>query len=327
MTDETFLVTGAMGCVGSWVLRDLVHQGVRAIALDVTAEPVRPALLLTPEELSCVTFTQADITALDQLLSLVEAHQVTHIIHLAALQVPGCRGNPSLGSRVNVVGTVHVLEAARRFQGQVRGLAYASSVAALGPAAMYAQRPLPDDAPLHPETLYGVFKQANEHSARLYWQDWGVGSVGLRPFIVFGVGRDQGMTSDIAKAILAAAAGRPYHIQFDGQVALQYAADVARMFVDAARAEVAGAAACNLRNDVIEVSDFIAMLQACCPEARVTCEAGHPLPFPADLDDSGLRRILPRIPHTPVATAIEGTLEQFQTLLRQGRIDLSQLGE
>ena len=325
MSSDSFLITGAMGCIGSWVLRNLVRERVRIVALDLAEEPVRPRLLLTPEELGCINFVQGDITNLDRVQALIEQQQITHIIHLAALQVPPCRANPPLGARVNVVGTVNVFEAARRCQNQVRGLVYASSVTALGPLRLYPERPVPDDVPQRPETLYGVYKQTNEHTARLYWQNWRLSSVGLRPGIVFGVGRDQGLTSDIAKAILAAAAGRPYRVRFDGYAALQYADDVARMFIGAARTSYPGVAVCNVRNDVIDVADFPALLQDQVPDARITCAVDHPLPFPADLDDSGLRRVLGPIPHTPLAEAIRESLARFRILVAQGRIDLGQL--
>jgi len=325
MRDEMFLVTGALGCIGAWVLYNLVHDKAQVVAVDLASDPVRPALLLSPEELGRVTFVQADITQPGRVRSLIEQHGVTHVIHLAALQVPACRANPALGAQVNVVGTVNVFKAVRHCKDQVCGLAYASSVAALGPAAMYDQRPIPDDALLHPETLYGVYKLANEHTARLYWQDWEVGSVGLRPYIVYGIGRDQGLTSDVAKAILAAAAGRPYHVQFGGQVALQYADDAAKAFIGAARARYEGAAVCNLRNDVIKVGDFVRELTAQVPGASITYQAGQALPFPADLSDAGLRAILGAAPHTPLATAIADTLDRFRALLATNRIDTSQL--
>ncbi|MEZ4662300.1 MAG: hypothetical protein R2911_32520 [Caldilineaceae bacterium] len=108
----------------------------------------------------------------------------------------------------------------------------------LGPAHNYPERPVKDNVPLLPTTLYGVYKVANEGTAQIYWQDWQVGSVGLRPYIVYGVARDQGMTSDIAKAVLATAAGRPFHIRFDGPVGLQHANDVAQMFIGIARPNI-----------------------------------------------------------------------------------------
>lgn len=313
--EQRFLVTGAMGCIGAWVLRNLVREGTPSIiAFDLADDLERPRQLMDADQLARIRFVRGDITDLAQVRALVADHGVTHIVHLAALQVPACKANPSLGARVNVVGTANVFEAARLSAGQVRGLAYASSVAALGPSSFYAQRPIPDDAPLRPETLYGVTKLANEHMARLYWQDWQVGSVGLRPYIVYGVGRDQGMTSDIAKAILAAADGQPYHIQFGGPVGLQYADDVAQMFIGAAQANHRGAAACNLRNDVVDVAGFVAVLKEIVPGAAISWEATQPLPFPADLDDAGLRRILGTVPHTPLGAAICETLSLHRAI-------------
>ncbi len=327
---NTFLITGSLGCIGAWVLRNLVDDGATIIATDLADDPVRPRLLLSDDELSKITFAKLDVTKLNDVRALVDEHGVTHIVHLAGLQVPFCRANPSLGAQVNVVGTVNLFEAARHGHqnngGTVQGFAYASSLAVLGPADRYPDTPVPDDVPLDPQTLYGVYKQANEGTARLYWQDWGVGSVGLRPYIVYGVARDQGLTSDIAKAILATAAGRPFHIKFSGPFALQYADDVAKMFIASARAQHPGAAACNLRNDVITVDDFVQTLTDLYPQANVTHEQDAPLPFPPNLDDSGLRAILGELPHTGLREAIAQTHDRFAALLERDQVDLAQLG-
>ena len=323
MTNETFLITGSMGCIGAWVMRNLVDEGVNIVATDLSTEPTRPRLLLADDELAQINWQQLDVTDLKAVNQMVADHDVTHIVHLAGLQVPFCRANPSLGSLVNVVGTVNLFEAARH--NNVAGLTYASSLAVLGSADKYPERPIKDDVPLLPETLYGVYKVANEGTAKIYWQDWGVGSVGLRPYIVYGVARDQGMTSDIAKAILAAVAGKPFHIRFDGLVALQHADDVAKMFLACARAGYQGATGCNLRNDVIEVSAFVEMLSNANPGAQITFEKNAPLPFPPDLDDGGLRSIIGEIPHTKLETAIEQDMARFAALLDAGKIDLAQL--
>ncbi|MEM7029013.1 MAG: NAD(P)-dependent oxidoreductase [Chloroflexota bacterium] len=325
MSNETFMITGSMGCIGAWVLRNLVAEGVSVVATDLATDPVRPRLLLNDDELSQIKFATLDVTNLNDVQAMVEKEGVTHIIHLAGLQVPFCKANPSLGAQVNVVGTVNIFEAARKFQDQVKGLAYASSLAVLGPSDLYPETPIKDDAMLHPETLYGVYKQANEHTARIYWQDWGIGSVGLRPYIVYGVARDQGMTADIAKAILAVAAEQPFHINFGGSVALQYADDVAKMFIGCARANYQGAAACNLRNDVIAIADFIQTLQTVSDGSGLTYNEEALLPFPADLDDSGLQAILGKVPHTPIETAIEESLSLFKNLVAKGQVDLAQL--
>ncbi|NKB75809.1 MAG: SDR family NAD(P)-dependent oxidoreductase [Gammaproteobacteria bacterium] len=322
---QTFLVTGAMGCLGSWVLRNLLDQGARVVAADLATEPSRARLLMTDAEIADINWVSMDVTDAKAVDDIVASNDVSHIVHLAGLQIPFCKANPSTGAAVNVVGTVNILEAARK--NNVKGLCYASSLAAFGPEANYPERPIKDDAPLIPSSLYGVYKAANEGTAKVYWQDYQLGSVGLRPYIVYGVARDQGLTSDIAKAILATAANKPFHIRFDGPVALQHANDTAQIFIRSAQAEYQGAAACNLRGDVIEVATFLSLLDELFPENQVTLKTNAPLPYPSDLDDSGLRRILGDVPFTPLRTAIVADVQRFKTLIEAGKVDLEQLNK
>ncbi len=323
MRKEKFFVTGSMGCLGAWVIRHLIDEGADFVASDLGEDPVRPRLLLSDDELASVPWHRLDVTDSRAVMDAFEQQSPTHIIHLAGLQVPFCKANPPLGAAVNVVGTVNIFEAARRHS--VDGLAYASSLAVLGPPDLYDERPVLDDVQPAPTTLYGVYKTANEETARLYWDDWNVGSIGLRPYNVFGVARDQGMTADIAKSILATAAGRPFHIRYDGPLALQHASDVARIFIACARANHQGAAVCNLRNDVTNVASFVETLTRLYPTAQVTREAGQHLPFPADLSDAGLRSILGTVPHTPLDQAIADDFERYCALIAGSRIDLAQL--
>lgn len=320
MNSQKFLVTGALGCIGAWVTRHLLSEGTGIIATDVSDDFSRLQLLMTDDELGGLEFRKADVTDSSSLHELIVSNSVTHVIHLAGLQVPFCKADPVLGSRVNVTGTISVFEAVRQAENQIRGLAYASSVAVFGPPELYPTLPVPDDSIRSPGTLYGVYKVANEDTARLYWNDWQVASVGLRPYIVYGVARDQGLTSDIAKSILAAVSGAPFTIQFGGPVALQYASDVAEMFIRAARAGVEGAAACNVRNDVVSVEDFVNDLNESVPGAEVVCLSKNQLPFPADLDDSRLRQVIGEIPHTGLSEAIRETADRFEALIAEGKL-------
>ena len=68
---------------------------------------------------------------------------------------------------------------------------------------------------------------------------------------------------------------------------------------------------CNLRNDVTTVADFLNVLKALYPQSKVTCETGNILPFPADLDDSGLRGILGSVPHIPLEDGIRQDFELY----------------
>lgn len=321
--NEKYLVTGALGCIGAWVLKHLIERGDTVIAGDLSTDPVRPRLIMSDAQIAQVDWRILDITDKSAIQALVDETGVTRIIHLAGLQIPFCRANPSLGAEVNVTGTINIFEAARA--AGVKGLAYASSLAALGPATDYDKWPLPDDATPTPRTLYGAYKVANESSAGVYAAEWGVGSVGLRPCVVYGVGRDQGVTADFAKAILAAVAGRPFHIRAGGLIPMQYANDVALMFIGCADAQVEDARICNMRNEVIRVEDFIVALNKVLPNAEITFEEGVEFPFPADLDDAGLRDVLGTVPHTPLAAALAKDAALYGALVEKGQIDMSQL--
>ncbi len=321
-----FLVTGAQGCIGAWVVYRLVTAGHQPVAFDLDPTPYRLRLIATPEELTRVQFIVGDITDSEHLARVVSAHEITHIIHLAALQVPTCRANPVLGARVNVLGTLNVFEMARRFPEQVQRVVYASSAAVFGPQESYQIEPVPDSGPLSPATHYGVFKQCNEGNARIYWQDHGISSIGLRPWTVYGVGRDQGMTSDPTKAILAALLGRRFHIAFGGRTDMQYVDDVARTFIACAQVPYQGAEAFNLRGDVVTVEQIIDAIDAAVPGARRLITHGdQQIPIVPSLDDSRLRTLLGDIPHTPLSEGIARTAERFRRLLAEGRLEIADL--
>jgi nucleoside-diphosphate-sugar epimerase len=320
MTTERFLVTGALGCIGAWVVRNLVQSGIPTTLLDVGGSDHRLRMLLDDEQIAQVQMIQGDITDLPTVERAIATAEATHIVHLAALQVPFCKDDPTAGAMVNVVGTVNMFEAARR--AGINRLVYASSVAVYGQSDDYGKGPLSDDAPLKPRTHYGVYKQANEGTARVYWLDNGISSIGLRPYTVYGPGRDQGLTSGPTKAMAAAAFGRPYHIPFSGRQGLQLADDAAQLFIQAARAPFAGAAVFNLRGSVATMEEIVAAIEAAAPEAagQITF-AGPPLPFPEELDDAGLRAALGDPPHTPLTAGVAQTIATFRQALAEGRID------
>ena len=220
---ERFLVTGALGCIGAWAVKQLVDAGVPVWTYDLPGSDHRLRLVLRDEQFAQVTQTAGDITDQAAFERAVVDNGITRIVHLAGLQVPFVRADPVQGARVNVVGTTIVFETVKRHADQVRGLSYASSLGVYGAPELYPPGPLAHDAPLHPPTLYGVFKQANEGTAQIYWDEYRVRSIGLRPYIVYGPGRDQGMTSTPTKAMLAAALGRTYHISYGGRAVFQHA--------------------------------------------------------------------------------------------------------
>ena len=317
-SDERFLVTGALGCIGAWTVRNLVRAGVPTTVLDLAREPNRIKLIMTDEEVARIRFIAGDVTDLDMVERALAQAQATHVIHLAALQVPACQADPPLGARVNVTGTVNMLEAARR--AGLDRVVYASSIAVYAPAEAYPQAPVAHDAPLQPHTHYGVYKQANEGNARVYWSAHGLSSIGLRPYVVYGPGRDQGLTSGPTKAMLAAVLGQPYHIGFGGRFNFQFADDVARIFIQAARASFEGADVFNLRGALLSMDDIVAAVEAAEPASRgqITFDP-KPLPFPDDMDDAPLTSTIGPVPQTPLADGVARTIEIFRQAIGEGK--------
>ena len=305
--DRPVLVTGSGGCIGSWTLAILVRAGVPTVAFDLAADRRRPGLLLSEEELDRVAWEQGDIADAEALDRVVSAHGIGAIIHLAALQVPFCRADPVAGARANVVGTVAVLEAARRHG--VHRLAYASSVAAHG---------ADPDAPWL-ATLYGAYKACDEAVARVYWQDWQVPSTGIRPGVVYGIGRDQGMTSKTTFAILAAVLGREYEVPFSGRMSWLYAGEIASAFVQSVSREREGAAVFDCNGAVVSVEEGLEALRRLHPGARVRA-SGDPLPFPAEDSDALLRAHIGDYGAISVEEGTAETLRAFEILLQQGRV-------
>jgi nucleoside-diphosphate-sugar epimerase len=314
MPNDRFLVTGALGCIGAWVVRNLVREGSDPVVFDLASDPRRLKLILAPDELAKVTFVAGDITDLAALERALDEHAITNVIHLAALQVPFCKADPPLGARVNVVGTVNVFEAIARRKQRISHVVYASSVAVYDAADAGAPGAvLQHGAAGHPTNLYGVYKQANEGTARIYWQDNRVASIGLRPYTVYGPARDQGMTSSPTKAMFAAAVGQPYHIPFGGRGIFQYADDVAKTFIACARASFEGVEIFNLSGSVVHMREVVAAIEAAVPESRGQITfADTPLALPEDFDAAPLVQLIGTPPYTPLDTGVAATIALFR---------------
>ena len=302
------VVTGAGGCIGSWVLALLARAGVPACGLDVSEDTRRPRLLISERDLEKIQWRTGDIGDSKAVAGILESVRPCAIVHLAALQVPFCKADPVAGARVNVVGTVNVFEAARRLG--IRRLAYASSIAAYG--AM-------DEGHGAVHTLYGAYKYCDEQIAKVYSEDWGVHSVGIRPGVVYGVGRDQGLTSKTTVAILAAAAGKPYDVPFSGGVSWLYAGEVASALIRAVARERAGAPVFDMNGVYAPVEEGLAILRKLAPSTAIT-SSGQPLAFPMHLPDEPLRHFLGDYGVMPLAEGIRETYEAFRSLIGRGAL-------
>jgi len=319
------LVTGAFGCIGSWVVRALLADGERPVLYDRADDPWRLRLIAGVDVVARVTIVRGDIADRAALTRAATQHEATRLIHLAAWQIPLCRQDPAQGALVNVVGTANVFEAARA--AGIRRVVYASSAAVFGPPSLYPPGPIRDDAPPRPATHYGVYKVANEETARIYWDEHGIASAGFRPLTVYGPGRDFGLTADPTLAMKAAVLGRPFQIRWGGATDLIYAADVARALLAASRATLDRARVYNLHGASAAVADVVRLIERAWPSAKGLIDhVEAPIPFPDALDDARYQADLGPAPRTSLEDGVRATLGEFARLLAAGTLDARELG-
>jgi nucleoside-diphosphate-sugar epimerase len=274
-----------------------------------------------------ITLVRGDITDREAVGAAVQAHDVRRIVHLAAWQVPLCRQDPARGALVNVVGTVNVFEAARASGGRVERVVYVSSAAVFGPPSLYPPGPVRDDAPTRPATHYGVYKVANEETARVYWEEHRIRSSGFRPHSVYGPGRDVGVTATPTLAMKAVVLGRPFELRWGGSTDLVYVEDVARALLRASRATLDRARVYNLHGSSVSLADVVRTIEAAWPQAKgLIRHVDEPMPFAAALDDSRYQRDLGPAQPTALVDGVRRTLDEFARLHQSGRLDARELG-
>jgi nucleoside-diphosphate-sugar epimerase len=314
------LVTGAEGCIGAWVVKLLLDRNIETLTYDVDSHSTRLPLIASSDQISKLHVEVGAIEDTETIKSIVRHNAITHIIHLAGALIPFCQTNPVQGALTNVIGTLNVFEAAR-FSGRRVRIAYASSAAVWGPEEDYGDRTVSESDQLHPRTHYGVFKQANEGNARVCYSADGISSIGLRPWTVYGVGRDKGLTADPTIAIKAVALGKRFQIRTTGFMDLQYVADVAGAFIDCVLSDLEGAHVFNLAGDLVGMDEFIRTLDKLRPGAADLISADGPqVPVAYRMDASSLREKLPGLPKTTLEEGLKLTLELFDRLHREQRL-------
>jgi nucleoside-diphosphate-sugar epimerase len=149
----------------------------------------------------------------------------------------------------------------------------------------------------------------------------GISSIGLRPWTVFGVGRDDGLTADPTLAMKSVVLGRPFQIRLTGHMDLQYVEDVAETFVRCLLAPIEGAHVFNLEGTVITMESLIDQLDRLWPgAAKLITAAGPQVPVAYRMDASQLRGHIPGIPQTTLELGVRKTLDLFAQLVAKGTL-------
>lgn len=273
------LVTGGVGVVGSYVVRELAAAGERPIVLDVV-----PARDLTEELGPAIETVVADISDPEKLLEVCRRHQVEVILHLAALTGAAPDDDPMVPFRVNMAGTMHVLEAARRTG--VRRMVMASTRTVYPdfegtPYGHPTYRPVPEEHWLDPVRPYEIWKHAAERMGDFYRRKFGLEFAAFRFAIYFAAertiepgGRAMGLLHGM---IGNAAAGLPTHIPGGGDRTMDcvYVRDLGRAFALAARAPALAHSTYNIGSGRgVTPREFADAVRLAAPDALIEIGGG-----------------------------------------------------
>jgi nucleoside-diphosphate-sugar epimerase len=291
-------ITCGSGFIGAWIIRRFLADGAAIRVFDVKADPALVNRINgdAARDVEWVTGDVSDTGAVREAAAGCDL-----LIHLAAVLTPACQQDPIRGAQIDLIGTLNVFEAARAYG--IGKVLYMSSAGVFGP----------DDGvyPL-PTTHYGAFKLAGEGSARAYWYDHGIASIGFRPLVVYGPGREVGLTAGPTLACRAAAAGDAYTIPFSGESDFVYVDDVAAAFQFAARETIEGARVYNIVGEKCPVTHIVDEIRRIVPAARLDA-AGPTLPVSAHIEAGRLREDFPGLPLTSVSTGLQATIDFYRS--------------
>ena len=291
------LVTGGSGFLGAWIIRRLAARGLDVRVFDIH-DNRRTVAAIAGNVAQQLDWRVGDIRSADDVRQALQG--CDGVIHLAGVLTTDCSANPVRGAQINLIGSLNVFDAARE-QG-IKQVVYASSAGVFGP--IDAQHP-------QPATHYGAFKLAVEGSARAYWHDSQMASIGFRPFVVYGPGRETGVSAGPSLACQAAVQGTPYMLGYTGACGLIYADDVAQAFEAAVLAPPQGARIYNLVGQVHTVDDVMTEIKRQVPGAQLSAE-GPPLTIAPGITEEGLDALLPQRQSTSLAQGIAATLQHYR---------------
>lgn len=204
-----YLVTGGAGFIGSHIAEELVRRGERVRVVDSLITGHRRNL----DHLPSVEFVEGDVADLAVARRAVQG--VSYVLHQAAIpSVPRSVEDPITSNRANIDATLSLLVAAR--EAKVRRVVYAASSSAYGDTPVLPKR---ESMPTSPRSPYALQKLVGEQYLQLFWELYGLETVSIRYFNVFGPRQDpsspySGVISLFIKALLE---GRAPSIYGDGE--------------------------------------------------------------------------------------------------------------
>jgi nucleoside-diphosphate-sugar epimerase len=199
------LITGGTGLIGARVAKILVEHGEQVVCFDLQPNKQKVAELGDR-----VRIVRGDVTQLGDVIVALKESRAERVLHLAYIKTGDAERIPHVSTRVNVLGTDNVFEAAR-LMGASR-VVFASSIGANGLQSSYGERPVTEDDPPYPITGYGHMKVFSEFMGRRYTALYGLETSALRITFVYGQGREFGTNMWLQDYAYLPAIGRPVQL-------------------------------------------------------------------------------------------------------------------
>ena len=262
------LITGGAGMVGRQLARLLLDRGDDVVLMDVVP-PDRIAVDLRDR----VTLVRADLSDWAQVLDAVSSTRPDVVYHIGALMPPASERSHAAAWRINVDGTMHILEAARLFD--VQTVLYSSTTATF-PTSL--PEPVPNDHAQQPVTLYGVTKVCSERLGEYYHRRYGLDFRGVRFLSILGPGRvpGAGWSAYTSLVVEECAKGNPYVINVNESLRLRfiYVKDAALSLMKLAGADAGRLTtrAYNLDGFSASTRELVDAVHASVPNARISWE-------------------------------------------------------
>lgn len=320
--EKTFLVTGATGFIGSHLTRELVKQGQKVLAFDIS-----PDTTYIRDVLDKVTFVQGDVSELSEILDAIRGYDIDCIFHLAAMLVPDSDKRPATAIKVNCGGFNNVLEAARILR--IRRVVWASSLAVCGLSDFYDSELVSEDLFVKPTTLYGACKLFQEHIASYYREMHGIDNIGFRKSIVYGSGKSRIRDLSISHRLIEnPILGKPVRMPpGDYESNYVYVKDVVRAYLLACRVEKPEHIVFNIGGHVYKNSEVVGLIKKFFPDAVVEREKQYGLPQPIWVYAQDLARAKEELGYEPAYRLEEGIRDFIDTLSDLGGMYLTDEGD
>ena len=296
MTPRNVLVTGSSGFIGLPLAQRLADEGCRVVGFDPAPVPETPEF----EDV------RGDLGDVHQIYRLLKTHEIDTVIHNGAISGGMvARNDPYLVCDLNIIGTIHLLEAARALE--VPRFVFVSSCSAYGNTP---PGPVTEEAMLRPGTVYSATKGAGDLLVTAYRTQYGMDSVSLRIGGIYGPGRTTWCV--IQTMVENAVAGRPTHFDWGAdQTRIHlYVDETVDSIIAAAKAERAPQPIYNVtRPDLVAMTRIGEIIRALVPGSEITFEPGaSPLVYKREpFDVSAIERDLGFTPRI----AIEEGLERY----------------